>query len=100
MFAGIDHRFLVATLKIRLKSRNMVQSNRLRLDVRRLRDESVAQEYKWKFVESSDEFNDSDDIEKLQTDFKIQNLKVSLSCLRGIHRTSRSFLIWDFLEHL
>ena len=70
------------------------------LDVRRLRDESVAQEYKWKFVESSDEFNDSDDIEKLQTDFKIQNLKVSLSCLRGIHRTSRSFLIWDFLEHL
>ena len=48
MFAGIDHRFLVATLKIRLKSRNMVQSNRLRLDVRRLRDESVAPSYKWK----------------------------------------------------
>ena len=40
-FAGTDHRFPVATLKIRLKSRKMAPSNQVRLDVRRLRDESV-----------------------------------------------------------
>ena len=60
-FAGTDHRLLVATLKIRLKSRKMAPSNRVRLDVRRLRDESVAQQYKRELAESLGEPNDSDD---------------------------------------
>ena len=44
--ASTDHRFLAAILKIRLKFRKMAPSNRVRQDVRLLRDESVAQEYK------------------------------------------------------
>ena len=45
-FAGTDHRLLVATLKIRFKSRKMASSNQVWLDVCNLRDESVSQEYK------------------------------------------------------
>ena len=43
-FAGTDHTILVATLKMRLKFREMAPFNQVRLDVRRVRDESVAQE--------------------------------------------------------
>ena len=51
-FTGTNHRFLVATLKIRLKSRTMAPSRQVRLDVRRLRDEIIAQEYKRELAES------------------------------------------------
>ena len=57
----------------------MAPSYRIRLDVRRLRDESVAQEYKRKLAESLGEPNDSDDPGKLGTDFKTKVLKVSES---------------------
>ena len=60
-----DHRLLVATLKLRLKSHKMAPSNQVRLDVHRLRDESVAQEYKRVLAESLVEPNDPDDLEKL-----------------------------------
>ena len=43
----------------------MAPSNHVRLDVRRLRDESVAQGYKRGLAESLGEPNDSDDSEKL-----------------------------------
>ena len=42
----------MATLEIRLKSRKMATSNQVRLDIRRLGDESVAQEYKRELAES------------------------------------------------
>ena len=87
-FAGTDHRLLVATLKIRLKSRKMAPSNRVRLDVRRLRDESVAQEYERELAESLGQLNDSDDPEKLWSDFKTKVLKVSKICLRDTSGTS------------
>ena len=91
-FARTDHGLLVATLKIQLKFRKMAPSNRVRLDVRRLRDESVAQEYERELAESLGEPSDSDDPEKLWTDFKTKVLKVSESCLRGTFGTSKSFL--------
>ena len=68
-------------LKIRLKSRKVAPSNQVRLDVRRLRYESVAQEYERELAESLGEPNDSDDPEKLWTDFKTKVLKVS----EGLH---------------
>ena len=40
-FAGTGHRLLVATLQIRVNSIEMAPSNQVRLDVRRLRDESL-----------------------------------------------------------
>ena len=45
-FAGTDQTLLVATLKIRLKSRKIAPSSHVRLDVRRLRDESGARDYR------------------------------------------------------
>ena len=65
----------------------MAPSKQVRLDVRRLRDESVAQEYK-----SLGEPNDFGDPEKLWTDFKTKVLKVSKSYLRDTPGTSKSFL--------
>ena len=44
--------FLEATQKIRLKSHKMTPSNRVRLNVRRLRDESVAQEHTGELTQS------------------------------------------------
>ena len=64
-FAGTDHILLEATLKIRFKSCN----------VRFLRDESVAQEYKRELaecLEEPDDFNET------------KVLKLSVRCLRDI----------------
>ena len=52
-------------MKIRHMSRKMAASNQVRLDVWRLRDESVGQEYKRDFAESMCEPSDSDDPETL-----------------------------------
>ena len=48
--------------------------------------------YKRELAESLGEPNDSDDPEKLWTDFKTKVLKVSESCLRDTTGTSKSFL--------
>ena len=91
-FAGTDHRYLVASLKIGLKSRKMAPSNQVRLDVRRLRDESIANVYKQELVESLGGPKDPDVPEKLWTDFKTKIPKVSEGCLRGTPRTPKNFL--------
>ena len=43
-FLNIDHRLVVATLKLQLKSRRMVPSQS-RLDVAKFKDERLAQEF-------------------------------------------------------
>ena len=54
-FLNTDHRLVVATLKLQLKSRRMVPS-KPRLDVGKLKDERVAEEFanrlSWGFVGS------------------------------------------------
>ena len=65
------------------------------LDVRRLRDASVAKKYKRELIESLDETDDSEDPEKHWTDFKTKVLKVSESFLRdtpGICESMKSHL--------
>ena len=76
-------------------SRKMVPSKQVRLDVRRLLDESVAQEYKRELAESLGELDDSDDPTKFLNDFKTKVLKVSESCLRDTPGTSKNFLTKD-----
>ena len=93
-----DHSLLVATLKKRLEFRKMAPSNRVRLDFRGLLPESVAQEYKRELAGSLTEHNDSSDPEKLWSDFKIQFLKMSESCLRDTPGTSKSFLTKETLN--
>ena len=97
-FARTDHKRFVATLKIRLKSRKIAPSNRVRLDVRRLGDKSVDKKYEQETAESLGEPNDSDDPEKPWTDFETEVLKVSDSCLRVISGTSKSFLTKETLN--
>ena len=91
-FAGTDPIDLMATLKIRLKSRYVAPSSQVWLDVHRFRDESYAQEYKRGLAESLGEPNDSENPEKLRTDFKTQILKASECCLRRTHGASKRFL--------
>ena len=91
-FAGTDHILLVATLKIWLKSRKMAPSNQVRLDVRRLQDESVAQEYKRELAESIGGPNNSEDSEKFGQTSRPKDLNVSESSLRDTPGMSKSFL--------
>ena len=58
-------------------------STRVRLDVRRLRDESVAHKYRWELAESLSEPSDSDDPEQFWTDF--QTKMGAGPCQGGIH---------------
>ena len=88
----------MATLKIRLKSHKMPPFRLVRLDIRRLRDENVADEYKRELAKRLSELNDSDDLEKLWTYFKTQILTVSESCLRGTPGMSKSFLTKETLN--
>ena len=76
-FAGTDDHYilLVTTLKIRLKFREMALSSQVLVDVRRLRNVSVALEHKRELDESLGELNDSFDREKLWTDIKTQIVK-------------------------
>ena len=62
----------MATLKLRLKARKMAPSNHARLGFRRLRDESVAQEYKPELAESLGECSDSDAPETRWAGFKTE----------------------------
>ena len=66
----------------------MAPFSQVRVDVHRLRDESVAQEYTRKLPEILGEFVDSKDPEKLCVDLKTQILKVSETCLRNTFGTS------------
>ena len=61
----------------------MAPSKLVRLDVRRLRDESVAQEYNRKLAKSLGEPSDSDDPEQFWTDF--QTKMGAGPCQGGIH---------------
>ena len=70
----------------------MAPSNRVRVDVRRLRNESVAQEYKRDLPESLGEPDDSDDPEKFWIEFMTKFLEVSESCLRDTRGMFKSFL--------
>ena len=67
----------------------MAPSNRVRLDVRRLRDESVAQEYKRELAESLGEPNDSDDPEEIWTDFE-ESRRARLEGRTGQYRELKS----------
>ena len=97
-FAGTYHRILVATLKIRFKSRRMASTSKVYWDVGRLRDDSVAQEYNRKRAESSNKLVNSDDTEKLWNDYKKRIIKVSETCLQGTPRMSKSFLTKQTLK--
>ena len=71
---------------IQFMSCSMAPSDKVRLDVRRLRDEDVAQEYEQELAELFGELNNFDDPENLCTGFKTQILKLS-SLRKPMHVT-------------
>ena len=72
--------------------------SQIRLNVRRLRNDGVAQEYKGELRENLAVLNDSDDPGNLWTDFKTKVLNVSDGYLRDTPGTSKSFLTKENLN--
>ena len=74
-FVNADHRLLIATLKLRLRTPRRATAGQVRLDVNRLRDPDVAQAYASKLETSLGELDDSADPQTLWSGFK--------SCILG-----------------
>ena len=86
-FLNTDHRLVVATLKLHLKSRRMVPSQP-RLDVCKLKDERVAEEFANKLSGDLGGLSALGDPEELRSAFKTTVHDVAGGCL-GIHRRAR-----------
>ena len=82
-FLNTDHRLVVATLKLHLKSGRMVPSQPL-LDVGKLKDERVAEEFANRLSRDLGGLGALGDPEELWSAFKITVLDVASGCL-GTH---------------
>ena len=83
-FLNTDHRLVVATLKLHLKSRRMVPSQP-RLDVGKLKDERVAEEFANNLSGDLGGLGALGDSEELWSAFNPTILDVAGGCL-GTHR--------------
>ena len=79
-FPNSEHRLVVATLKLQLKSRRMVPSQ-LRMDVGKLKDERVAEEFANRLSGDLGGLSDLGEPEELWSAFKITVLDVAGRCL-------------------
>ena len=86
-FLNTDHRLVVATLKLHLKSRRMVPSQP-RLDVGKLKDERVAEEFDNKLSRDLGGLGALGGPEELWSAFKTTVLDVACGCL-GTHRRAK-----------
>ena len=89
-FLNTDHRLVEATLKLQLKSRKMVPSQP-RLDVGKLKDERVAQEFANRLSGDLGGLNALENPEELWSAFKTIILDVAGGCL-GTHRRAKIIL--------
>ena len=89
-FLNTDHRLVVATLKLHLKSRRMVPSQP-RLDVGKLMDERVAEEFANRLRGDLGGLGALGGPEELWSAFKTNVLDVAGGCL-GTHRRRRRIL--------
>ena len=83
-FLNTDHRIVVATLKLQLKSRRMVPSQS-RLDVCKLKDERVAEEFMNRLSGDLRGLGALGNPEKLWSAFRTTVLDVAGGCF-GTHR--------------
>ena len=86
-----DHRLVVTTVKLHLKSRRMVPSQ-ARLDVGKLKDERVAEEFANRLSGDLGGLGALRDPEELWSAFKTTILEVSGGCLRTHHQVKKNFL--------
>ena len=92
-----DHRIVVATLKLHLKSRRMVPSQP-RLDVGKLKDERVAEEFENRLSGDLGGLGASGNPEELWSAFKTTILDVASGCLGTHHRSMKNFVSQGTLE--
>ena len=91
-FLNTDHRLVVATLKLHLKSRRMLPSQSLQ-DVGKLKDERVAEEFVNKLSGDLVGLSALGNLEKLWTAFKTTVLDVASGCLGTDQRAKKNF-VW------
>ena len=86
-FFSTDHRLVVATLRLQLKSRGLPTSQS-RLDVDRLRDPAVAESFAAELSDRIEEVDSADDTESLWNTFKTTTLEVAERCV-GFRQTAK-----------
>ena len=90
-FFSTDHRLVVATLRLQLRSAKKPASQP-KLDVGRLKDPAVAAEFAGKLGERLGGLGDPEDPEGLWGTFKTATLEVAKSCIGVQRRTKQSFV--------
>ena len=95
-FLNTDHRLVVATLKLHLKSRRMVPSQ-LRLDVGKLKDGRLAEEFPNGLSRDFGGLCFSGDPKELCNAFKTIILDVASGCL-GTHHQAKNFVSQGTLD--
>ena len=90
-FLNADHRLVVATLKLHLKSRRMVLT-RPRLDVGKLNDERVAEEFANRLSGDLGGLGALGDTEELWSAFNTTVLDVASRCLGTHQRAKKNFV--------
>ena len=89
-FLNTNHRLVVATMKLQLKSGRMVPSHR-RLDVGKLKDERVAEEFVKRLSGDLGDLGALGDPEELWSAFKTTVLDVAGRCLETHWRVKKNF---------
>lgn len=97
-FFNADHRLIIATLKLRIKSKRMPRSGQLKLDLDSLKDARVAEEFALGLGEGLRDLGDSDDPEVLWGGFKTTTLEVAGRCLGTPCRARKSFVSAETLD--
>ena len=96
-FLNTDHRLVVATLKLQLKSRRMVPSQP-RLDVGKLKDDRVAEEFANKLSGDVGDLGALGDPEELWSAFTTTVLDVAGGCLGTHRRVKKNFVSQGTLD--
>ena len=96
-FLNTDHRLIVATLKLQLKSRRMVPSQS-RLDVGKLKDERVAEAFENKLSGDLRGLGALGGPEELCSAFKTTVLDVAGGCLGTHHGAKKNFVSQGTLD--
>ena len=98
-FLNTDHRLVVATFKLHLKSRRMVPSQP-RLDVGKLKDERVTEVFANKLSGDVGGLSALGDPEELWSAFKTTILDVAVGCLGTHRRAKKNFVSQGTLDSI
>ena len=95
-----DHRLVVATLKLRLRSRRVSRSTQPRLHLEKLKDEECAREYAVAVSNRFEVLDTLQDPEELWDTFKRETLSAAGECLGARPRSRRGFISGETLDKI